>query len=196
MQNEYNIKRFLEEKFDEDDIYEQYLAGRVFIKSEEYLKWFKALDHQNDIFADNLKASNVIGFNCVIIESAVSKEIAVCNHLKTKNITINEVEFNKPKLEKKSLGNDRYHYICNGIYSDTLTRIYEVLEHGSFSVGVCADKKSKLYKETVSYYIKLRDLLRREGYMASAVETNYGGVNRVFLMKYSPKVLTRKGNNK
>lgn len=196
MQNEYNIKRFLEEKFDEDDIYEQYLDGRVFVKPEEYLKWFKTLDRQNDIFADALKSFDAVSSNSIIVESAVHQEIAVCNHLRCKSITVNEVEFNRPKLEKKAHGNEKYHYVCNGVYNDTLTRIYEVLECGSFSVGICNDKKSELYKETVSYYKKLKDFLHREGYSVSAIETNCGTINRVFLMKYSPKLLIRKGHNK
>ena len=68
-----------------------------------------------------------------------------------------------------------------------MNQIYDVLSHGAFTVGICAEKRSEFYNSVVDYYGKLRNFLLNNGYSTSALEINCNSKNRVYLMMYNAK---------
>lgn len=197
MQDDYSIKRFFKEVYNDQDMYQEYLNHRVFVDNDKYFKWVKTINSQNKIFADEISDFKRGNFVSQIIESSTSKGLTVSEHLYLGHLNISEQPFDTPKIESKQLGNGKYHYICNGCYKDTLEKIYDVLNKGSFTVGICCEKKTDLYRDISKYYNQLKDFLVKKGYILGSIETNSVSNNRVYLLMYdSAKNRCKIGKNK
>jgi len=186
MDNEIHLKQFFIEKYGDKNMYYEYLAGRISIDKDMYDSWYKDVEARNRLFSYQIKKHNRIFLGDTIVESKLCENLCVskffvnkcCSHIG---------EFGKFKIEKKRVGISNAHYICNGIYLDTLNQIYDVLSHGAFTVGICAEKRSEFYNSVVDYYGKLRNFLLNNGYSTSALEINCNSKNRVYLMMYNAK---------
>lgn len=185
-QNAY-LKRFFIEVYNDIDLYYDYLDGKSVINHEIFSKWFKDTKLRNAIFANCLVNFDRIKWNDTIVESSLGDYFSVAKNLHNPSI-INVRDFEKFKIEKKEIGNSISHYICNGYFNDTLEQIYNVLDRGSFTVGICAEKKTELYNDVVKYYGELRSFLLKNGYSTSAIETNCSGKSRVYLLMYNHKI--------
>ena len=187
---ETHLKRFFIEVYNDPSMYEEYLNGRVFINRDLYSKWFHALEKRNELFASTIKQYNRVGRKDIIVESQLSDDYSVGSYFNN-DVISNVSEFGKFKIEKKQLGDDNNHYICNGYFIDTLEQIYKVLENGTFTVGICTEKKTDLFKDVVAHYNMLRDFLLKNGYNTSCIQTNVGSNNRVYLLMYERKISKR-----
>ena len=188
--NDSHLKRFFLEVYNDIDLYYDYLIGNTTINHDVYYKWYKDIKHGNEIFANCLINFNRIKWKDPIVESALADYFSVAKHLHNPSI-INVKEFEKFKIEKQELGSSINHYICEGYFEDTLEQIYNVLDKGSFTVGICGEKQNCLYQEVVDYYSKLRHFLLKNGYQTSAFETNCNSKRRVYLLMYDHKLKKR-----
>jgi len=190
MNNELHLKRFFMEVYNNLDMYYAYLKGEVFIDCNTYSKWSSALERRNELFANTIKSYDRIKFNDIISESKLGDNLCVSQYFANKKI-INISEFEKFKIEKSIVGNSTNHYICNGYFSDTLEQIYNVLDNGAFTVGICTEKKTDLFRNVVAHYNQLRDFLLKNGYTTSSIQTNVSSNNRVYLLMYDHKIKKR-----
>lgn len=183
---ESHLKRFFIETYQDESMYEDYLTGKAFLNREDYRKWYSKMKVRNSLFSDMLTEVHNINSR-VVVESALSKHLAVSSSFFCKKEII-ESDFGFPKIEAKinlKEGNSKAHYICNGCFTNTLEQIYQVLSSGSFSVGICCEKKTDLFRETVQYYNQLKDILLKSGYNAFSIESNCSMNNRIYLLKYN-----------
>ena len=190
MNNESHLKRFFMKTYNDIDMYYGYLKGDVFVDRNIYSKWASTLERRNELFAHILKQCDRVRFDDKIIESKLSNNSCVSQHFVNKAIT-NISEFQKFKIEKKNLGDSANHYICNGYFEDTLEQIYNVLNNGSFTVGICTEKKTELFRSVVAHYNQLKDFLLKNGYNTASIQTNVSANNRVYLLMYDHKIKKR-----
>lgn len=188
-----HLKRFFWETYGDITMYEDYLCGDAFVNQELYLKWLKDVDNRNKIFAKSLSDFNRIHNKNIIIESALTSELTISKYLLVPSNNVNTVvsNFGSFQLKDESKNPTNNHYICNGYFIDTLKQIYNVLDNGSFTVGICAEKKTDMYREVVEYYGKLRSFLLKNGYNTSAIQSNVNSKNRVYLLMYDSKFKNR-----
>lgn len=177
------LRRFFVEVYDDDGMYDDFLRGEVILDNEKVMNWTKTMRLRNREFATSIKDFNRVYPKTKIIESAIGDGLSVSEFLYNKS-EVTTSDFGKFEIGKKTLGDDRSHYICNGWFLDTLDNIYKVLEKGSFTVGICCEKKTDLYRDVKTQYNKLKDFLMRNGYMAGSVEKNCGTKDRVYLLMY------------
>lgn len=190
MDNELYLKWFFIEKYNDVNMYYEYLKGQVFLEQNLFNNWFKEMEIRNNTFAKSLRDFDRFNIRNTVIESALSDTLCVSNHIFNKSEK-HISEFGKFKIERKSLGNSTNHYICNGYYIDTLEQIYNVLNKGAFTVGICMEKKTKLYSDVVKHYGDLRNFLLKNGYQTSSLEANCGKKNRVYLLMYDACIKRR-----
>lgn len=177
------LQRFFVEVYNDNNMYEDFLKGEVFLDNEKLADWTKKMRLRNEKFASAIKDFNRIYPNSKVVESTLCDGLSVSDFLYNKSET-KVSDFGKFKINKKTLGDDRYHYVCNGWFLDTLDNIYKVLEKGSFTVGICCDKTTDLYHDVKMQYNKLKDFLIKNGYVAGSVEKNIGSRDRVYLLMY------------
>lgn len=190
MGNIIHLKRFFMEVYNDPTMYNDYLAGNVFLNQELYAKWHQETVKRNELFARSIEEFDRIKPKQIILEEAISDELTVSEHLfRKKRVEVGS--FERFEIEKGQAGNSPEHYICNGYFNDTLNYIYEVLNGGAFTVGICCEKKTELFKEVVSNYNKLKGFLLKNGYSTSSIETNTKGKNRVYLLMYDSKKTNR-----
>lgn len=183
---ETHLKRFFIEVYNNSKMYDEYLKGEVYIDQNIYYKWLLDIKKRNELFAETLNEFNRIKCRETIIESRLNNEYCVSEYFN--NPVISDIsEFGKFKIQQKKLGNSNGHYICNGYFKETLEQIYKVLDNGSFSVGICTEKKTSLFKDVVTHYNMLKDFLLKEGYQTSCIQTNVKSNNRVYLLMYDHK---------
>lgn len=186
MNNEAYLKLFFIETYNDENMYYEYLIGKVKIDYDLYTKWHKEMEQKNSTFFKSMKSFERTNYKDDLVESCLSDELCITKYFvnkKERHIS----EFGKFKIVKHPLGNASHHYICNGYFTDTLEQIYKVLENGSFTVGICGEKKSEIYKDIVKHYGELRSFLLKNGYSTSAIQTNCGEKNRVYLLMYDHK---------
>ncbi len=186
MEQDYCIKRFFEECYTDMNMYQEYLNKEAFINQEKYLEWLSELNERNKTFAEAISQLYLIRKKDEIVESVLSREMTSAEYLNVRTSVPIVREFIKPSTIPQSISNKHFHYICNGYYSDTLSRIYEVLNGGAFTVGICCDKKARLYKEIKSYYEKLKANLLTKGYVANNAEVNID-CYKVYILNYRYK---------
>lgn len=190
MNSEMYLKRFFIETYNNENMYYEYLKGQVYLDYNLVSNWLKDMDMRNYFFSKSIESFNRLKPREIVVESALSNELAVSKtFFNKKEIIVSE--FGKSKIEKKQLGESHNHYICNGYFNDTLEQIYNVLDKGSFTVGICAEKKTELYKEVVKYYGQLRSFLLKNGYTTAALETNCNSKNRIYLLMYDHQLKRR-----
>ncbi len=187
---DYCLKRFFEEEHNDVKLYYDYLINKRFVNLYRYSVWLNTLDKRNSLFAEKVIEGNFINSDDIIIESAVSKEYCVSNYFNNeiimrfaKEYTIPIGLFNTDKNSQK--GN--FCYICNGIYSDTLTRINQVLENGSFAVGISYPKHDKRYKEIIKYYNNLNMLLQKREIETDKIDDNCSNDYKIYMLKYNSR---------
>jgi len=192
MKDNLNLKRFFMETYDEEGLYSKYLNKEFSLDKPLYLKWLKEKETQNMMFAQSMASFNRIVPNSHIVESSTGKELSIFKYLPIKSeIHLSSFVFSPSLIKKSALGNGTEHYVCNGYFENTLEEIYNILEKGAFTVGICSDSHTKLYREIVEHYKKLREFLLKEGYITSAVETNCNFKNHVYLLMYDHKTRRR-----
>ena len=184
------LKRFFLETYNDISLYYDYLDGKAVVDHNEFRKWFKNIKIGNEVFANCLINFERLKFNDIVIESALGDCFSVSKLLHNPSI-INIRDFTKFKIVKGEVGSSTYHYICNGYFDDTLEQIYNVLNRGSFTVGICGEKQNCLYQDVVDYYSKLRRFLLKNGYVTSALETNCDRKNRAYLLMYDARIKRR-----
>ena len=190
MDNELYLKRFFIETYNDESMYYEYLKGNVFLDRNLLSVWLKEMEIKNSVFASSIHDFKHFTNKKIIIETSLSNNLCVSKHFFNKSeATVGE--FGKFKIERKPLGNSCNHYICNGYFIDTLEQIYNVLDRGSFTVGICAEKKTELYKDVVKHYGELKSFLLKNGYKTASLETNCGKKNRVYLLMYDAPIKRR-----
>lgn len=177
------LKRFFKEVYNNEDMYNEYLEGRVFIDNEKLMKWFKDVEIRNKTFAEAINKFAHPNNSQKVFETSISETLSVSSKMFNKK-EIEIGDFERFKICKKELGNSRNLYICNGWYSDTLDNIYQVLNKGCFAVGICCEKKTDLFRDVRTHYNKLKDFLLKNGYNAGSIEENTYSNNRVYLLTY------------
>ena len=180
------LKQFFADVYRDSDMYYNYLAGKLNIDQVAFSKWYSTIESRNKDFLKFIKGGNYFKANDTIFETALSKNLTVIIP-QYKNRIIETSEFATPKIESLDLGVETHHYICNGCYETTLQNIYKVLSKGSFTVGVCCEKKTDEFRDLVKYYNMLKDFLMRQGYRASSLESNVSSKNRIYLLSYDSK---------
>lgn len=190
MNNELYLKLFFIETYNSENMYYEYLKGQVALDNDLLNKWLREIEIRNYTFAQSLNDFNRFSIRNLIVESALSDEICISKKFFYKRERIIS-EFGKFKISHKIIGDSHNHYICNGYFLNTLEQIYKVLDNGSFTVGICAEKKTNLYQDVVKHYEKLRKFLLNNGYHASSLETNCGRKNRVYLLMYDAPLKRR-----
>lgn len=183
MESDKHLRKFFMDVYDNLDMYYEYLEGKAFLDPLKYSKWHSEQEHRNNLFAQCLKDNDRVNTDTFVLESALSGELSVSNFLGN-NRLIMISDFDKFTLTKGQPGKVQMHYICNGYYSDTLEQIYQVLTCGSFSVGICTEKKTDLFREVKAHYRHLKDFLLKNGYVTEAIESNIGSKNRIYLLTY------------
>lgn len=180
---ETHLRRFFIEIYDDPNMYNDYINGKVFLNRELYSKWHKEIQERNKIFAKSIKEINRPLSRELVVESALSENLTISEYLFRKS-KVEVSDFEIPQISKIIPGNEKYHYICNGCFVDTFDKINQVLERGSFTVGICCEKKTKLFKEISTYYNQLKNVLLNNGYYARSFESNTNRKNRVYLLMY------------
>lgn len=162
---------------------EDYQIDKQYIDIALYDKWVNEYNFKNKIFAGIIAEYYKFNSRKKIVESALAEDLSISKYLYAKTqVIVSDISISRPKA--KTLGAGNYHYICNGCYIDTLDHIYDVLKNGSFTVGVCGDKKSESFKEMVDYYNQLRELLLKEKYTVGAMECNHSSRTKAYFLTY------------
>lgn len=183
MNKELYLKKFFKDTYNNENLYETYLKGFFRIDPDLFSKWYKEMEIRNRLFLDKISPLRKVSPSSCILETALSQNLTVLTPLYRKRVTeVKEASF--PKIEQLELGVGSHHYVCNGVYESTLQNIYNVLTNGSFSVGICTNKKTDEYRKIVKYYNTLKDFLMRHGYHVSSFESNNGSKNKVYLLMY------------
>ena len=183
MDNDKHLKKFFMDIYNSEDMYYDYVKGSIILDLPKYGKWHSEQRNKNSLFANYIIGNERLDNDSIILESALSGDLAVSNFLVNSKL-VRISDFSKFKINKGTVGNLKGHYICNGYYSDTLEQIYQILNNGSFTVGICTEKKTKLFKEVKAHYNQLRDFLLRNGYITDVMESNIGSKNRIYLLTY------------
>ena len=186
MENDIHIKKFFEDVYNNPTMYDGYKIGTVFLNHELYSKWYKEMSIRRDTFVKVIKEIDRPKINEFVFETSLSSNLALSKSFFGKK-EIEIQEFCTPKIETKPLGDATYHYMCNGCYETTLDNIYKVLNKGSFTVGICSEKKTDEFREITKYYNQLRDHLMKNGYLTASFESNISTKNRVYLLMYDYK---------
>lgn len=183
MDNDKHLKKFFMDTYNSEDMYYDYVKGSIILDLPKYSKWHSEQRNKNSLFANYITENERLDNDSIILESALSGDLAVSNFLVNSKL-VRISDFSKFKINKGTVGNLKGHYICNGYYNDTLEQIYQILNNGSFTVGICTEKKTKLFKEVKAHYNQLRDFLLRNGYITDVMESNIGSKNRIYLLTY------------
>jgi len=191
MEKEAYLKKFFMDIYQDPGMYLDYICGRINIDSAAFSKWYYSIERRNREFLYSISTCKCINFRSFIKETALSENLTVTTPI-YKNRTIEISEMAMPKIEMLKPGFENYHYICNGCYETTLQNIYNVLSNGSFTVGICCDKKTDEYRDLVKYYNILKDFLMRKGYIATSYEANVSGKNKMYLLMYDSKKQNKK----
>jgi len=186
MENDIHIKKFFEDIYNEPTMYDGYKKGTVFLNHELYSKWYKEMSIRSESFAKAIREMDRPRTSEFVFETALSSNLTLSKSFPGKK-EIEVKEFCMPKIETRPLGDDTHHYICNGCYETTLDNIYKVLNKGSFTVGICSEKKTDEFREIVKYYNQLRDHLMKTGYATASFESNISKRNKVYLLMYDYK---------
>jgi len=181
-----HIKKFYEDIYNDPNMYYEYLSDKRKIDPGLYSKWYKEMQLKREPFVKFVSESKRYNNHEEIFETALSKDLAVSRPYFI-NRTIEVKEFTIPRLEQRPIGDERFHYLCNGCYETTLDNIYRVLNNGSFTVGYCGDKKSDEFKEIVSFYNKLKDKLMRKGFVAASMEESVSNKHKLYILTYQSK---------
>jgi hypothetical protein len=191
MENEIYLKKFFIDTYNDPNMYYEYLSGRLHIDRIAFSKWYSTMESRNASFLALIKNCNKINTNTNILETALSDNLTVTTPV-YRNRVIEVHDIATPKIEMLDIGNETCHYICNGCYETTLQNIYQVLSKGSFTVGICCDKKTDEFRDLVKYYNMLKDFLMRKGYHASSFESNVSSKTRIYLLSYDSKYHSKK----
>ncbi len=184
---DYCVKRFIEETYQNPNIYYDYLLEKFFINYNDYSNWLNELDIRNKLFADLIIDSNCIATDDVIVESVLTKEYNVSNYLNNAMIIRCSNEFKVPEANVNNSKKASFCYICNGYYNDTLSRINQVLDQGSFNIGISSSKHKSFYKEICTYYKQLKNQLINAGYNINQYEETLHQDYKVYLLSYRAK---------
>ena len=183
MESQIHMKKFFEDIYHDSTMYSCYLNGQMFLNMDLYTKWYKEMRLKRDLFLKELKSTSMFKIKHSFFETSIHEDFLVTEKVFGEKI-FEVKEFTLPDIFEYPLGGSNLHYICNGCYESTLENIFNVLNKGSFTVGICTDKKSVEYKQIVKYYNELKDFLMRRGYHASSFECNNGGSNKTYLLMY------------
>lgn len=186
MDTQIHLKKFFKDIYNDSSMYYDYMAGRLSLDQTAFLKWYAAMERRNREFLKMIRDDDHIRFSDSIIETALSQHLTVTTTTFRKR-TIEVSEMATPKIELLEVGSDSHHYICNGCYETTLQNIYRVLSKGSFTVGICCEKKTDEYRDLVKYYNMLKDFLMRKGYRAASFESNISSKDKMYLLMYDSK---------
>lgn len=184
MQRNTHLRRFFSEVYNDPKMYEDYVEGKIILDFKLYNEWYQKLDIRNRIFARSVKEFTCSRPREFVMESAINDKLTVSQYLFGKS-EVYISDFGKPEIITKNQEDLQAHYICNGYFNDTLQKINQVLNKGSFTVGICSEKNTKLYKEVISYYNKLKMALLKNGYISSSLEISSISKNRVYLLMYN-----------
>ncbi len=182
------LKRFFDEEYN-NKMYYEYLFKKAFVDYNRYLSWLNILDYRNKIFADIMQEEGFIDKNDLVIESCASRDYSVSNFLNNEISLRFEKEFNKPLpiVISKSEKPHNFCYVCNGYYSDTIARINQVLDRGSFVVGTASLKHNKNYKEIVKFYNELKRYLQKEKGHFETYNISVNSDYKVYMLTYNAK---------
>ncbi|MBQ7136763.1 MAG: hypothetical protein IJO43_02145 [Bacilli bacterium] len=181
-----HIKKFYEDVYHDPSMYYEYLSGKRTIDPMLYSKWYKEMEARRDPFVKFIMGGKKYNNHEFFFETALSKDLAVSRpYFINKSIEVKE--FIIPRLEEMPLGDESFHYLCNGCYETTLENIYRVLNHGSFTVGYCGEKKTDEFKEIVKFYNMLKDRLMRKGFIASSMEESVSSKHKLYVLTYQSK---------
>lgn len=184
MNIDFHMKKFFEDEYNDPNMYFDYINGKIILNYELYDKWYKAMKKRSASFYDLANHSNLTP-DIELFETTTTSDFAVTKFLGHKRIELKE--FMMPKIEERPLGGESFHYICNGCYETTLENIYKVLNKGSFTVGICCEKKTEEFRNIVKYYNELKHFLMMKGYSLFSYESNVSGNNRVYLLNYDSR---------
>lgn len=154
-------------------------AGRVRV----FQNFLQKIEKANKLFAK--VARPFIPEEKEVIELASSQDYLVSSFLKQRRIPLlgyDSDSFALPEAPLREEENLSGHFLSNGCYEETGELLAQFLRRDSFTVGVCADKRSSYFKNLKKQYRALyHQLLRSRKDVAE--ETKVDGDYRVYMIR-------------
>ena len=117
----------------------------------------------------------------MIVESVLTKEYNVSNYLNNAMVIRCSNEFKVPEANVNNSKKASFCYICNGYYNDTLSRINQVLDQGSFNIGISSSKHKSFYK----LWLKNQKYHCLKNYFSRLFSPPLAGKTRIFLFLHN-----------
>lgn len=132
--------------------------------------------YNQQVFADTLRKYSLVLEKDFLIETSKFNGNAISNHFpNVKTIIKEEDNFSKEIILPENFGYLMSHYVCNGVYEETLKYISYVMNYGTFSVGISSDRNKlfdKKLKDIYKYYEELETELKVRGIPFKKIEEN------------------------
>lgn len=153
---------YLQERFyEEENCYVDvlYQTGRLHI----YHQWLEKLKKEHQLFLN--AACFPDHFSKFILEVSEDENYSVSSLLDQSRYVLEARRSDLCYTLNRNIPLDKrlnYHLISNGTYQEVSDLLPQVLDRGSFTIGVCLPKKDKRYKQESRQYKILYDRLLKE----------------------------------
>lgn len=143
---------------------------------------------RNDLFANYLSCNGLVIPSDVLVEITkdVASSVSISECLQRNNKIISIPNSCNPSLLFKDndflTEKDTPNFICNGVFSDVDKYVFEVLNRGSFNIGICSSKEDVFYGGK-KFYKKLRGNLFAMGIPVTEKE-DVVDLGKIYLLSY------------
>lgn len=154
-------------------------AGRIHL----YQNFLQQVEKSNKLFAKVARPFFPEGKE--IIELSNSRDYSVSSFLDQRVISVIGKDCESFTLQEIPLAEEKNlsgHFLSNGCYEETGEMLAQFLRQGSFTVGVCANKRSSYFKNLKKQYQMLYyQLLKRRKDVAEEMKAD--GDYRVYMIR-------------
>lgn len=174
------------EKKYQDMMFDLLIREKMMFDESDFEYWLKTLKVRKTIFGSYIKEQGYLADDDKMIEVTEDSNISCINglYLFGKNEKIIET-VGDSYCTKPSLSAINGHLIIDGMYANELIYLARSCANGSFTIGYYGDRDSLYTKRVISYYKKLKTVLRdMTNNNCEVVEDSILNKNKIYVLNY------------
>jgi len=158
------MSRYILEIEKDTSLFKKYLNGSWYPNFDNYRKFLKKQEKNNNIFAKTIMRYHLIKSHTNIIETVFSKDLDNVSSYLNKDAILIQSGYGTIKYTTQIPNTFIYPscYISNGIYHDTEDLALHMVGCGSFIIGVCDNPNSVFYQENIEKIEKFKEILHKK----------------------------------
>jgi len=168
------MSRYILEIEKDSKLFKLFMNGSWYPNFDKYRRFIHKQERNNNSFAKTISRYRLVKTNDHLLETVCSKDLDSVSSFLGKEATIIESGYGTIKCSSVIPNTFGYPecYISNGIYHDTENIALNMVNRGSFVVGVCDNPNSIFYQQNINRIAEFRKILDKKKIKYKVYEHN------------------------